>query len=94
MICLRLSRVLKKKSFLDVFPDHSVQRSVSIDNEIREPETLKESESGTRGMETLTVAALDPVINDPTRMAAHANKIERNVRVGMFFWCQLHEMKQ
>ena len=84
MSCLRLSRVLKKKSFLDVVPAHSVQRSISIDNEIWEPETLKESEAGTRGMETL-MAALDPMVNDA--IAVHATRFERNVRVGMLFWC-------
>lgn len=35
-MCLKLSRTLKKKVFLSSLPDQSVQRSCSIENDIKE----------------------------------------------------------
>lgn len=54
MICLKLSRVLKKNSFLEVVPTQSVQRSCSMDNESNDGEMVGADDGATTGIETLT----------------------------------------
>lgn len=61
MSCFKLSRVLKKNSFLEVVPIQSVQRSCSMEKETRDWETGTAVEGTPLEMETSRQDASCPI---------------------------------